>query len=44
MYPKPTLKDQMETSLKMPDLRPVVPTEGAAYLNGYGLVDPRGQA
>ena len=44
MYPKPTLKEQVEASLKMLGLRPVVPEEGADHLNGYGLADPRGQA
>ena len=44
MYRKPTLKEQVEASLKVLGLRPVVPAEGAAHLNGYGLADPRGQA
>ena len=43
MFPKPTLKDQVEASLKVLGLRPVVPAEGAAHLNGYGLADPHGQ-
>ena len=41
---QPTLKDQVEASLKMLGLRPVVPAEGAAHLNGYGLTDPLSQA
>lgn len=44
MHRKPTLKDQVEASLKMLGLRPVVPAEGAAHLNGYGLADPQGHA
>ena len=43
MYRKPTLKDQVEASLKVLGLRPVCPEEGAAHLNGYGLADPHGQ-
>ncbi|MCY3660180.1 MAG: hypothetical protein OXG36_14330 [Caldilineaceae bacterium] len=44
MYPEPTLPEQVEASLKVLGLRPVVPEEGAARLNKVGLADPQGNA
>ena len=44
MYPKPTLKERVEATLKVLGLRPVRPDEGASYLNKCSLPDPRGNA
>ena len=41
MYP---LEERVAATLKTLGLRPVVPEEGAAYLNKVGLTDPQGHA